>query len=132
MMIQTKSILCAVLVAYASGMFAQESFQERFAKLRNNPKDFFMYKESAEYWNKVKANGWDRSAQWQSFKGFAKTPTGKTIIAYKLVGLGVKGYLGYKAYQLAKPAERKTNDIAEYWDKQQWDQAERGSGTQIS
>lgn len=139
-MIQTRNILFIVLVTCASGMFAQESFQEKFAKLRSNPKDFFMYKEGAEYWRQVKANGWDRSAQWRDFKTFAKTPTGKTIIVYKLVSLGVKGYLGYKAYQLAQPAEKKaddiagkkSDDIAEYWDRQQWDQAARESGAQVS
>lgn len=127
-MIQVRKILCIALITSASAMFARDSFKEEFAKLRSNPKDFFLYKESADYWKQVKANGWDRSAQWKDLKVFAKTPTGKTIIAYKLVGLGFKGYLGYKAYQLAKPAEKKTNDIAEYWDRQQWDQVARESG----
>lgn len=92
-----------VVLGFCSAVSTQGVWRQECAKLWNNPRDFFMYKESKAYCKAVRENGLNMSLQWRDFKGFVKTPTGKVFIAYELAATAVQGYLGYKAYQYAAP-----------------------------
>ena len=98
--------------------------KQEFNNLRNNPYEFYIYKGFSNYYQTVQKNGLNK----KDFINFIKTPAGKTYLAYLATRYTIYGYFAYKSYQYLKPANKKTDDIVDSLNPQQFAEREKLEG----